>query len=219
MSLPGLYLPTPSYPVNCVYTAGTSSGTDANTYTWSSTAIGPADPRRVVVACVFMRDAGGGSPDTTNLAIDASPMTEIIEFAGTATYAVLAYLNWPTGTTAEFTHNVGLGGANIEQVGIAVWSLYGLSSLTPLDSDNAGTGTNFANTLTSQPGGVAIHAYINGVAGQLGDPTFSIGTADFTVEVETAVRFAAAHRTTTGFTDTNTMTCGTGGRGLCASWR
>jgi hypothetical protein len=217
MSLPGIYLPTPSYPVNCVHTAGTSSTANANLYTWSSTAIGAADPRRVVVACVWMMDDGGGSPDTTNLAIDGNAMTEIIEFTGTATYAVLAYLAYPTGTTAEFTHNVGLGGGNIERAAISVWALYGLSSLTPLDSDNAGTGTNFANTLTSSPGGVAIHAYINAV--QLDDPTFSIGTADYSASVESLVRVAAAHRTTTGFTDTNTMTCGTGGRGCCVSWR
>lgn len=194
-----------SYTYNAKYV----STTDASSYTFSTSNIGTAATGRYVVVAVSI--GAGSLPSVTGVTIGGNAASIIgAASSNTNTGTVFYGLTVNTGTTADIV--VSLSGAAV-CCGIATYSLYGLSSTTPVDTKQSSANPGSASVTTSN-GGVLIVVAAN--AGALSTYTWTGGPSedfDDTIEASTAVSYSGASQTTTGATVSITATRASGSAG------
>lgn len=131
------------------YQASANSGTNGTSYTASAIAFGTASADRYIVVAASTED-GGAITSATIGGISATILVQ--RTSGSVTAALLIALV-PTGTTGDVVVNFT---GTSDHHGVAVWSVTGMPSATPLDTDSNTTGSGL--TLTSQVGGLVFAA-------------------------------------------------------------
>jgi hypothetical protein len=187
----GLILSPPGDPAAITFVTQTGSASNAGTYTFTDMAIGEAYDSRIVVVAVH---SDGGNAALSSVTIGGNLAT-IITTGSTAPRCALAYLVVPTGTTATIVINWSTG---VGRTGVATWSLTGMGSSTPIDTDAPATTTTTASvvTLDLPTGSFGVAAASHG-----GNNTASwdVGFEEYDVALETdQMRAAAVTLTGTG---------------------
>jgi len=128
----------PSFTYNNRY----ADSSDTATYTFSSSSIGAAAANRLVVVGVASGDASGSASSHMTVTVGGNAATLIAQAGGTV-FASLWYINVPSGTTATVVVSCTSGG--YFECGIGIWSLYNLSSFTPVSHAEGSSATSNLN--------------------------------------------------------------------------
>lgn len=126
LSTAGWVNPAINYPTSFTYNGSPAGGTVSP---WNNFSIGTeAADRIVVIACSFRTTVPFSLG--TGMTIDGNAMTLAVNHTlVTNDGAIIYYLPWPTGTTADFAW----GGTN-QQPLMATYSIYGANSPTPVST-------------------------------------------------------------------------------------
>jgi hypothetical protein len=136
---------TPYRSPSVVYCAGTSSNTDATSYTFTAAAIGAAGGNRRVA--VIVASASGGSPVVSGLTIGGISASEVVgQTTGNGFQRISIWVaDVPTGTTANIVVSYA---ATQGRCGVAVYALYDTSKLQA-ESTASSTANPSALSLTA----------------------------------------------------------------------
>lgn len=203
----GLLLP--SY----AYVTSNSSTTDASSYTFAGTSIGPAGPNRLVVVASALRS--GASNSYSSVTIGGSAAAAAVVQDAAQTNVGLHALLVPSGTTADIVVTMtGTGGRCV----IGVYALYNLASTTARATASS-TAATLALSLNTQPQGIVLAtAYCGGSSSEV----WTGATQDYKLSPEGANCLGASVLCTAAETP-RTVTCAiTGGAGIggvSAFWR
>lgn len=133
------------------------SGTNQSSYTFTSRAIGAATPDRYVIVAYALQQQGGGTSADPTITVGGAACTSLgSQTSGIAGRVGLAISSSPftTGTTATIVVNEG---SNQHSCEITVFSVTGLSSITPFDT-LGNSSTPATGDIDCQAGGVIIAA-------------------------------------------------------------
>lgn len=104
--------------------------------TWDDAPIGTESSDRYVIVAWSVDNNDPGMTHTATLGGNA--MTSIFYYEDSDSYVGFFGIAYPTGTTADFVIT-GTGGTLRNQLCCAIWSVTGMNSLTPTDTDGART--------------------------------------------------------------------------------
>lgn len=163
--------------VRLQYITNVSSASDLTTYTFSSTSIGTAASDRYIIVSASLRSSAVRT--FSSVTLGGSAMAQLVATDGAQTCIGIWGLHYPTGTTADIAVTMS-GGAG--RCATGVWAVYGLNSLTPIDTSTSSASPMVLDVNTT-PGCVVIGAaYTAGTTGE----TFSGISEDFDAVVEGA---------------------------------
>jgi hypothetical protein len=188
-------------PPSIAYIGFAADFSNATIYTFTDEDIGSeAASRIVVVAC----HSDGGNVTLSSVTIGGNAAS-LITTGGTQPRCALAYLVVPTGTTATI---VVTWSGGVTRSRIDVWSLKGMGSSTPIDTDAPATATTTTSTVTldlpTGSFGVAAASHGSDVTA-----AWDVGFEEYDASVEAQMRATGVTLTGTGssgvtITDTHT---------------
>jgi hypothetical protein len=180
------------------YIGNVSSPADQSTYTFSSTALGAADPTRVIVLTVAAR-GGFPSPDVTSATIGGIAATIDVTYSsvgGDVTQILRAAV--PTGTPGTIVVNFN---GTVTRTLVGVYSITGYGTVTPVatggDALNVSSSSMTTAAMTTAAGDLIVAgcSYTNAT-----DATWTGVTEDYDTTVE--ILFSGAHGVASGTSTT-----------------
>ena len=159
--------PTTDPPTYTVNNSGTpyTSGTDTNSYTFSSADLGTAETGRLVVAAGYATTTSGSDPTLSSATIAGETATIVIQEHNDSTTEGKAFIIAAVvdaGTTGDIVLNFA---STMNRAGVQVYSIYGLTSTTA-GATNSTTSDGGALNVNTSDDGVVI-----AVLGQVGGTT------------------------------------------------
>lgn len=200
-----------AYPLRLSYVTNVSSASDLTTYTFAGTSIGTAAEDRFVIVSASLRSTA--SRTFSSVSIGGTNGTELVKFDSNQTCVGIWGLRVTSGTTADIVVTMS---AAASRCACGVWAVYGLNSLTPIDTASS-TASPLALSLDTLPGCAVLAATYTGGSTL---ETWAGLTEDFDTTVEGAHNHGASGLMTTAETPrtvTLTMTGPAGQGGVAVS--
>lgn len=152
-------------PVAITFVAGTTTGNDGSSYTFSGQSIGTADADRTVVVAVGSRKAGAATT-ITGVTVGGNAATQLVQQSNTVTNTCVVGLyaiDVASGTTADIVVTFG---ASMIRCGISVYRVLGIST-TPHDTATSTSSPNLDTSIDVTADGGIIGVAFGGSTGPL----------------------------------------------------